>query len=167
MALIDMKDMIEMAKIISGYSREEALRRYEVCRDRFTDDNVTEYKKFDMAMEASMLLQRIVDIAKEELKEELQSNEPDINTDAWIQVPKGDDMKFWLNRYGLRRWNINGDIIKSAERAYYWVDRMLFLDENRRVLDQVKFSDFIRVTPNGWTEELPKPGKEIKPKNVV
>ena len=160
-----MRDMIEMAKIISGYSREEALRRYEVCRDRFTDGENTLSRNFDLVMEASMLLQRIVDIAKEELKEELQSDEPDINTDAWIQVPKGDDMKYWLNRYGLRRWNINGDIIKSAERAYYWVDRMLFLDENRRVLDQVKFSDFIRVPPNGWTEELPKPGKEIKPKS--
>ena len=160
MASIDMKNIFEMIKVISGYSRREAERRYEVCRDRYTDDNHTSAQNFDFILEASMLSQRLMDLAKEEVKSEELSDEPNMNTDAWIQVPKGDDMKYWLNKYGRRRWTINEERVRSAERAYYWCDRVLILDENHRVLDDIKFSDFILTVPNGWVAEMPEPGKE-------
>ena len=162
MALIDMKDMIEMAKVISGYSRKEALRRYEICRDRYANDN-TSYKSFDIAMEASMLLQRIVDIAKEELKAEAVSNEPDINTDAWIRVPVGDDMKFWLNKYGLRRWKAIDDNGINAQRPYYWCDRVIIMND-RTVIDDITFTEFIRLF-GLYIPEMPEPGNEIKPQS--
>lgn len=152
-----------MAKVISGYSREEATRRYEVCRERFTDDN-TMYNKFDIAMEASMLSQRIMDLAKEDIISEIDTNEPDINTDAWIQVPKGDDMKFWLNKYGKREWKNNEGY--TVLRSYYWVDRVIELDPNRKVISDLKFSDFIK-SETYYVPVLPEPGKEIKPQNVV
>jgi hypothetical protein len=158
-----MAKIFEKAKIISGYSREEVLRRYEVCRDRYTDDN-TEYKKFDLVTEASMLLQRLMDLAKEEVSAEQVMDA--VTEIAWVQVPKGDDMMYWLNKYGRRRWTINEERVRSAERAYYWCDRVILLDENRKVLDDIKFSDFILTVPNGWVAEMPEPGKEIKPQNV-
>jgi len=65
-----MGKIFNKAKIISGYSKEEAEREYDVCRDRYTDDNVTEYKKFDMLSEAMLLSQRLMDLAKEEIENE-------------------------------------------------------------------------------------------------
>lgn len=69
----------------------------------------------------------------------------DINSQAWIQVPKGDDMKFWLNKYGKRTWTREEESGAkfTADRSYYWVDRVIVLDENRTVVNDVKFSDFI------------------------
>lgn len=162
-----MKNMFEAAKIISGYSRKEAERRYEVCRDRFSDDNTTS-KNFDLVMEASMLLQRIMDLAKEDLISEIVSEEPNINTDAWVQVPKGDDMAFWLNKYGLREWTqkLHPSAPElTAVRSYYWCDRIIIMNENRRVINDFKFSEFIENT-EFWTPKLPEPGHEIKPQHV-
>jgi hypothetical protein len=152
-----MKNIFEMAKIISKYSHEEALRRYGVCRDRFTDNNRTPTQNFDFLMEASMLLQRITDFAKEEVKSEAIANEPDINSDVWIQVPKGDDMRYWLNEYGQRIWNLR-DTTKSAIRSYYWCDRIIILDKMRTVLEDIKFSDFIRdiYGNDDWIPEIPE-----------
>jgi hypothetical protein len=152
-----MRDMIKMAKIISGYSREEAERRYEVCRDRFTDGENTLSRNFDLVMEASMLLQRIMDVAKEELKSEKISNEPDINTDAWVVPPKHDNQDFWLNKYGRREWTLGNPMVKSAQRSYYWCDRVIILDATRRVLEDIKFSDFVnRIDAEGWEPEIPE-----------
>jgi hypothetical protein len=156
-----MRNILEMAKIISGYSREEALRRYEVCRDRYTDDNNTVYKNFDLVMEASMLLQRIMDIAKEEVKAEAameMKSQP-----VWVIPPKGDDQNFWLNKYGLRYWNLTDpmktpkSILKTAVRSYYWCDRVIIIDGNRRVLEDIKLSDFIKRSGyNDWIPEVPE-----------
>jgi len=159
-----MKNVFEMAKIISGYSREEAERRYEVCRDRYTDDNHTSAQNFDFLLEASMLSQRLMDVAKEEVKSEELSDEPDMNTDAWIVPLKGDDMKYWLDKYGQRRWNF-GDT--TAMRSYYWCDRVLILGKMRTVLEDIKFTDFIRdiYGDDNWVAEMPEPGKEIKPQS--
>mgnify|MGYP001443573569 CR=1 FL=1 len=158
-----MKNVFEMAKVISGYSRKEAERRYEVCRDRFTDGGNTLCRDFDLVMEASMLSQRIVDIAKEEVKADAVSNEPDINTDAWIQVPVGDDMKFWLNKYGLRRWKAIDDNGINAQRPYYWCDRVIIMND-RTVIDDITFTEFIRLF-GLYVPEMPELGKEIKPQS--
>jgi hypothetical protein len=152
---IDMKDLLEMAKIISGYSREETLRRYAVCRDRYADDNNTVEKDFDLMTEASMLLQRIVDIAKEEVKEERMIDR--ITEIAWVVPPKHDNQDFWLNRYGHREWTLGDPMVKSAMRSYYWCDRVIILDATRKVLEDIKFSDFVkRIDVEGWEPEIPK-----------
>jgi hypothetical protein len=76
--------------------------------------------------------------------------DPDMNTDAWIVPPKGDDQKYWLNKYGKRIWQRNFkdtsnqiQYTLTAERSYYWCDRVIVTDENRKVLNDLKFSDFI------------------------
>ena len=105
-----------------------------------------------------------MDLAKKNVKSEELSNEPDMNTDVWVQVPKGDDMKYWLNKWGTRRWTIREEQVRTAERPYYWCDRVIIMDENRRVLDDITFTKFINEVNNGWIIEMPEPGKEIKPK---
>ena len=148
-----MKNMLEMAKVISGYSKKEVLRRYEICRNRYTDDN-TEYKKFDLVAEASMLLQRIVDLAKEEISAEQVMDA--VTEIAWVIPPKGDNQDFWLNKYGNRHWNLT-DGTKSAIRSYYWCDRVIILNATRRVLEDIKFSEFIhRIDAEGWEPEIPE-----------
>jgi hypothetical protein len=152
-----MKKMFEMAKAISQYSRKEAERRYEVCRDRFSDDN-TYYQNFDIAMEASMLLQRIMDLAKEDA--ETLKPDPDINTDTWIQVPKGDDMKYWLNKWGLRRWVHRLKKEFNAERLYYWCDRVIIM-EDRKVINDITFTKFIREEFDFYNPEMPEKEEKI------
>lgn len=149
----NIRNMIEMAKIISGYSREEALRRYEVCRDRFTDGDNTLSRNFDLVMEASMLLQRIMDLAKEEVK---RDEAMDFDSQpAWVIPPKHDNQDFWLDKYGQRIWNL-GDTTKSAHRSYYWCDRVIILDKMRKVLEDIKFSDFVnRIDAEGWEPVIP------------
>ena len=144
-----------MAKVISGYSREEALRRYEVCRDRFTDGENTLGRNFDLVMEASMLLQRIMDIAKEELKASELSNVPNINTNAWVVPPKGDDQDFWLNKYGLRRWTHKVKKEFNAERPYYWCDRVIIM-KDRTVTADITFTEFMEEGYCFYTPEVPE-----------
>jgi hypothetical protein len=88
-----MKKIFEMAKTISKYSQEEAERRLDVIRNRFTDDN-TMYKNFDYVMEASMLLQRIMDLAKKDVKRHKAMD----SEDGYILPPKYDNQDFWLNK---------------------------------------------------------------------
>jgi hypothetical protein len=138
---------------------QEAVRGYNVLRDRYADDNHTPYQNFDLILEASMLSQRLMDIGKKEILADSISQQihiEDQNTGVWNKIPKGDDDKFWLNEYGLRIWHINEPEVKSAERSYYWCDRVLILNANHCVLDDIKFSDFIQTVENGWTPQMPE-----------
>ena len=153
------KKVFEMAKVISGYSREEAERRLDVMRDRFADEGRTEYMRFDYVMEASMLLQRLMDLAKKEAKAEAESE----NQFNWVVPIKGDDQDLWLDKYGLRHWNLTDptktpkSILKTAMRSYYWCDRVIIMDANRRVLEDIKFTDFIKRSGYGdWIPEIPE-----------
>lgn len=38
--------------------------------------------------------------------------------------------KYWLNEYGERYWYKKSDITITACRAYYWVDRVVFIHES-------------------------------------
>jgi hypothetical protein len=87
-------------------------------------------------------------------------------------VPKGDDMKFWLNKYGSRTWTrlfhaLGGhekDYTLTAQRSYYWVDRVIVMDDTRKVVNDLKFSDFIsHPLYNEWIPD--KPEVEIKPQH--
>lgn len=164
-----MKDILKVSKIISCYSKEEALRRFAVTRDRFADENISEYQRFDFLTEAMMLSQVImryagesveIDKTSEDLKIKKEGfEELDMNTDSWIQVPKDDDMKFWQDKYGLRTWNNfdhHGRIIGIAQRSYYWCDRVLIMDSDRKILQELRFSDFIKsAVALDWTPEMP------------
>lgn len=74
-----------------------------------------------------------------------------------------DDKRFWLNDNGRREWlHINPDtkeVDMSAQRAYYWVDRILILDNNRKVLSDIKYSVFKlgldADTTSGWNPVMP------------
>lgn len=37
--------------------------------------------------------------------------------------------KYWLNEYGERYWYKKSDMAITAHRSYYWVDRVMFLEE--------------------------------------
>lgn len=37
--------------------------------------------------------------------------------------------KYWLNEYGERYWYKKSDMTIVAHRAYYWVDRIVFINE--------------------------------------
>ena len=154
------RNIIESAKIISKYSRKEAEERFEVMRDRFTDDNNTLYMSFDYVMEASMLLQRIMDLTEKEV----EAHKPDMNSDTWIQVPKGDDMKYWLNKWGTRRWIHRVKKEFNAERPYYWCDRVIIM-QDRKVIDEITFTKFAEEEFDFYNPELPEPEKEIKPQS--
>ena len=148
-----MKKIFEMAKVISRYSREEAERRLDVMRERFTDENITDYNRFDFLMEASMLLQRLIDLAKKEDKEKEATKEE--GQFGWVVPPKHDNQDFWLDKYGKRIWNL-GDTTKSAIRSYYWCDRVIILDKMRVVLEDITFTDFVnRIDAEGWEPEIP------------
>lgn len=36
----------------------------------------------------------------------------------------------WLNEFGNRYWYKNSDISITANRSYYWVDRVIFIKES-------------------------------------
>jgi hypothetical protein len=84
----------------------------------------------------------------------MRFDEPDINTDAWVVPPKGDDQKYWLNKYGLRNWTAKGHT-NIAQRAYYWCDRVIIMNNERKVLDDITFTEFIK-NEEYWIPELPK-----------
>lgn len=151
-----------MAKIISGYSREEAEKRLDVMRDRFADEGRTEYMRFNYVMEASMLLQRLMDLAKKDLKRLEDELEPDLNTDTWVQVPEGDDKKYWLNKYGLRRWTHRVKKEFNAERPYYWCDRVVIM-QDRKVIDDITFTKFVEEEFDFYNPELPEHKITLEP----
>ena len=72
--------------------------------------------------------------------------------------------KYWLDEYGERYWYKNSDITISAHRAFYWVDRIIFLNEgsvyeyekrkfstsDRRVVGEMTYTKFKKQL-NDWT----------------
>jgi hypothetical protein len=44
-----------------------------------------------------------------------------------------EDKKYWLDKYGERYWYKNSDVSITANRAYYWKDRVIFTHESKVV----------------------------------
>ena len=42
-----------------------------------------------------------------------------------------EDRKYWLDKHGNRYWYKNSDISITANRAYHWVDRVIFIKESK------------------------------------
>jgi hypothetical protein len=103
-----MGKIFNKAKIISGYSKEEAEREYDVCRDRYTDDNVTEYKKFDMLSEAMLLSQRLMDLAKAEIENERMMEDEEAFNKIWNKIKK-DPYPDDKDRPAPNRYHTDGD----------------------------------------------------------
>ncbi|MCE5224699.1 MAG: hypothetical protein LLG05_02455 [Porphyromonadaceae bacterium] len=150
---------IELAKRIATSDLKELEKRYESI--------VNGYSDMFTQIELGMISTRLMELAKEEIEEAKRENEresDDVNNIVWIQVPKGDSMDFWENKYGLRTWTRffhtvgeGMDYALTAQRSYYWVDRVIVMDANRRVLNDLKFSDFIQhPLYNEWIPIEPK-----------
>jgi hypothetical protein len=156
---MNIKIFIELAKRIAGSTEEELEKRYEGI--------VNGYNDMFTQLELGMISFRLMELAKKEIKEEKRLEEEcadDVDSIVWIQVPKGDSMDFWENKYGSRTWtrlfhtlNAERDYTLTAQRSYYWVDRVIVMDENRRVVNDLKFSDFIQhPLYNEWIPIEPK-----------
>lgn len=65
-----MDDLIKTAKEILGLTKEQALEQIEILRERYTDENITEYKKFDLLMQAMMLSQALMKYAQQEIEDD-------------------------------------------------------------------------------------------------
>ena len=52
----------------------------------------------------------------------------------------------WLNVHGLREYTNKGNSNLTARRAYYWVDRVIIVDESedRRVVGDYPYSSSLR-----------------------
>lgn len=50
--------------------------------------------------------------------------------------------KYWLNEYGERYWYFKSDPTITAHRAYYWVDRIVYIHERtvRKISDDSMFN---------------------------
>lgn len=44
-----------------------------------------------------------------------------------------EDKTYWLNKWGQRYWYKNSDISITANRAYHWVDKVVFIHESKVV----------------------------------
>ena len=82
-----------------------------------------------------------------------------------IIVPKNDNQKFWQNECGLRTWNRRFHVVGepekdytlTAQRSYYWVDKVIIMDENHKVINDLKFLDFVQhPLYNEWIPDEPK-----------
>ena len=150
---------IELAKRIANSDLKKIKKRYEAI--------VNGYSDMFTQIELGMISFRLMELAKKEIKEAEKLEREcadDVNSMVWIQVPEGDSMDFWENKYGLRTWtrlfhtvSEKEDYTLTAQRSYYWVDRVIVMDGNRRVINDLKFSDFIQhPLYNEWIPVEPK-----------
>jgi hypothetical protein len=134
---MNMHLFIELAKRIATSDLKELEKRYEGI--------VNGYNDMFTQLELGMISVRLMELAKKEIKKEKRLEEQcadDVNSMVWIQVPAGDSMDFWENKYGRRTWTSqNGEF--TAERSYYWVDRVIILDKNRKVMEDITFTQFL------------------------
>lgn len=158
-----MKKLIELAKKVQQMSDEELKNRIAYLEDRIQRQVFLDALTIDVLMEIQMISQRIMKIAKDELKSENQQM-LDSNDTKWNVIPKYDDKKYWLNEYGQRLWKLASNEKFTAERPYYWCDRVITLDENRGVIQDITFTDFMEANSKSTVERfipvLPKPYKE-------
>ena len=157
-----MKQLFEKAKIISGYSQKEAERRLEILQERFSDENIREHDKFEYLIESMMLTQVIMLKAEAKRLEELQAEVDEELVRVYTVVPKGDDMKYWLDKYGRREWIHRVKKEFNAVRSYHWCNRVIIM-KNRTVTADITFDEFIEHEFDFYTPVLPEPGKEIMP----
>jgi hypothetical protein len=45
-----------------------------------------------------------------------------------------EDKTYWLNKWGERSWYSKKDMGITATRSYYWVDRVIFIEESEVIL---------------------------------
>jgi hypothetical protein len=66
-----------------------------------------------------------------------------------------EDKSKWKNEYGWREWKHTKSSNITAHRSYYWVDRVLLIDEaqERRVLGEVTFTEFQKAIEK-WQEVI-------------
>lgn len=162
--IIDMKKLIELAKGVQRMSNEELKDRIVYLEDRIRRQVFLDAPTINVLMEIQMVSQRIMGIAKKELKAENlykkskaeNSYVPDSNNIKWNIIPKGDDQKYWLNDYGLRRWRHRVKKEFNAERPYYWCDRVIIM-QNRTVIADTTFTKFNEEKFDFYNPELPEP----------
>jgi len=82
-----MDDLNKVARDAFSLTKEEILERIDVMRDRFTDENITEYKRFDYLMEAMLLSQRLMEFTKAELEYERMMEDEEAFNKIWNKIP--------------------------------------------------------------------------------
>jgi hypothetical protein len=161
--IISMKKFVKIAKGVQQMSDDELKNRIAYLEDRIQRQVFLDAPTIDVLMEIQMISQRIMEIAKKELKAENQQM-LDSNDTKWNVIPKGDDKKYWLNEYGKREWKLASNEKFTAERPYYWCDRVITLDKNRVVIQDITFTDFMEANEKSAVEQfipvLPEPEKE-------
>jgi hypothetical protein len=73
-----------------------------------------------------------------------------------IDVPLYDDKMYWLNEFGLRTWKAKKGT-NIAQRSYYWCDRVIIMNSERMVLEDITFTEFIKDKKN-W---IPDPSTYV------
>lgn len=129
--------------------KEELVDRYHDLRMRYAE-SINSVDRFDILMESNIVAMRLVEIHKNE-PVMANNSEP-----VWI-----DDDNYWFDEFGLRTWTrVDCDgTTYSAQRSYYWVDRIIIMDNTRRIIDDIPFSEFVASPKYGlWTPN--KPTKE-------
>lgn len=156
-------DIINLAKQIQSASPEILNDRVEQIEKEMSMYAVTgDFPDVITFIELMMISQRCMELANVELTQEEQNDEYR-NPVCWMVIPMGDDKKYWLNGYGRREWvnvtETDGKPISTVERAYYWIDRVLILDSNRKVIKDMPFSEFIKTEIDHYNPVMPDVNK--------
>ncbi len=156
-------NVIVLARQIQTASPEELSKRVELIEQEMSMYNAVDgFPNIMCHVELMMITQRCLEIVREEMRvNEMTEDGEHNNPKCWMVIPMYDDKKYWLNEYGRREWKntIKGEPDLIATRAYYWVDRVLILDENRMVMKDVKFSEFIKNITGSWIPVMPEEKK--------
>lgn len=164
-----MKILISTAKeILSMTPKELDTKLYEL-RQMVVGGDIT----FRVLTEHHMVCQRAMELAKVQLDADFERQVED-NPRCWNVIPIGDDKTFWHNEHGLRTWvrnpdeTITMDRLESlrgttdraeiAQRSYHWVDRVILMTNDRVVVGEMPFSEFMTKSyyREYWLPEIPK-----------
>jgi hypothetical protein len=147
--------LMNIAKNITCATKEDLKKRIEEIS---IEQSNSIAPSIDVVLELGMISQRLLELSKEAIKRQFEEDIERQNV-PWNKIPKGDDPKYWLDTFGRREWTRQFPEGKhSANRSYHWVDRIIILDANRKVLeDMVLFSDFIKASDyKQWTPVQPE-----------
>jgi len=109
-----MEDLSKVARDVFGLTKEEILEHIDVMRDRYADENIIEYKRFDYLMEAMLLSQRLMEFVKAELEYERRMEDEEAFErffSVWnkIPLPKKNPFPDDRDRPAPNRYHTDGD----------------------------------------------------------
>jgi hypothetical protein len=156
-------NLIGLAKQIQSASPQFLNDRVEAIEKDMSMYAVTgDFPDVMTFVELTMISQKCMELAKDELTQEEQNRENVIPI-GWTTVPRGDDKKYWLNEFGSRRWESISKYFNvpatTVERAYCWVDRAIMLNPDRTVINEMTFTEFIETEARNYIPVLPEEKK--------